>query len=623
MVRVMKRKMFQAISSVFIWGNLKAKLLLLTGILLFVGAAGTTIALVLFKLSLWQALWWSWTHLLDPGSLSDDKDALGRMVFGSLFSVLGLIIVGGAFITLAEEAARRTFEGMMKGRIPSALRNHTVLAGAGPKLKSFLDALKALADPPKDEEIVIVIPDSGLLDATREVCDKHLRIVVSHIWKQDVLDRLHLEKAKRLVILDNFGGDHGNLISTVIALSNRRNKSAKDNGLTELKLYAEVNDRTVLPAIQSSLARLTETGAKMEVNIMNMADASARLALRQHPLDCERVNSGISGQVILVILGWSPFAEALFWQAVRVAHYPSQPTRIIVVGTSAAELKPRICSLAPGLLDEEYARDIMSVEFAEALSPSMVAGFKPEHIITVAVCGTNTDFVFAEAVRLSEASFPGLRQLLLDLPDGSGYREALGCINAKKHLYAAGSHAGAFELAEKLDETAKKLHERYLKQRTEQGKRKENQDIYESLSDYAWEQLDEIRRGWNRSTADHIEVKLRALADFHKIERPVRQDNTGSLHIPEHLREKIKELISSTTGKDASPHDDVERLAQIEHDRWSAEKIAEGWSLGEPKDEQRKISPYLVAYDKLSEKVKRYDREAVVELLKSIYKLNP
>ena len=623
MVRVMTRKMFRAISSVFIWGDLKAKLLLLAGLIVFLIAAGTIAALAVFKLSLGEALWWSWTHVLDPGFLSDDKDASLQRVLGSLFSVLGLVIVGGAFITLAEEAAQRTFEGMKKGRIPSDLRNHTVLAGAGPKLKIFLAALEALAgrDQFKNEETVIAIPEMGLLDATREDCGKHSRIVVSHIWDQDALERLHLDRAKRLLILNNFGGDNGNLISTAMAIRNKRQQEAllgKD--MAELKLYAEVNDRTVLPAIQSSLAGLTGTGARMEVNIMNMADASARLALRKHPLDCRKVDSAIAGQVILIIIGWSSFAEALFWQAVRVAHYPSKPTRIIVVDTSAEVLKTHIYSIAPGLLDNAFVNDILSVEFAEALSSSMIERFTQDHIITVAVCGTNADCVFAEAVKISEAPFPGLCQVLLDLPDGSGYGEALDSIKAKIHLYAAGSHAGAFELSERLDETARRLHERYLEQRKDK-RTKRPDGTYENLSDYDWEQLDEIRRGWNRSTADHVEVKLRALADFYKIERPTRQNNSGRAHIPDALREKIEELINSTKGKGASHRDDVELLARLEHDRWSSEKIAEGWSFCELKDEQRKLSPYVVAYDKLSEEVKGYDRQAVAELLERLIKV--
>ena len=622
MVRAMKRKVFQSVSSVFIWGNLKDKLLLLTGLILFLTAVGTAVALAAFKLSFGEALWWSWTHVLDPGFLSDDKDTSVQRVLGSLFSVLGLVIVGGAFITLAEEAARRTFEGMMKGRIPSNLKNHTVLAGAGPKLKSFLTALKALQEPPKDDEILIVIPDSGLLEATREVCGRHLRIVVAHIWEQGAPDRLYLNRAKRLVILNNFGGDNGNLISTVIAIANSRKKFAKENCLKELKIYAEVNDRTVLPAIQASLAGIDKAGAKMEINIINMADASARLALRRHPLDYLPVNSHIPGQVALIILGWSSFADALFWQAVRIAHYPSKPTRIIIADKSAADLKTRLCSAAPGLLDESYAKDIMILEFAEALSPEVVKEFQDGQIITVAVCGTDADCVFAEAVKISEApSFPGLRQVLLDLPDGSGYREALEAMNKKTpHLYAVGSHAGAFELAEKLDETAIRLHERYLDQRIKQGKRvKLNGGGYESLSDYDWEELDEIRRGWNRSTADHIEVKLRALADFHGIkERPIRQNNNDQLSISDDLRKKIEELIEFTkvTKGKGNSREDLELLARLEHDRWSAEKIAEGWSYGEKKDEQRKISPYLRAYDQLTEEVKGYDRETVAELLK-------
>ncbi len=56
---------------------------------------------------------------------------------------------------------------------------------------------------------------------------------------------------------------------------------------------------------------------------------------------------------------------------------------------------------------------------------------------------------------------------------------------------------------------------------------------------------------------------------------------------------------------------DVEALARVEHDRWVAERRADGWTLGPAKDVARKVSPHLVPYDALSEQAKDYDREPV------------
>lgn len=54
----------------------------------------------------------------------------------------------------------------------------------------------------------------------------------------------------------------------------------------------------------------------------------------------------------------------------------------------------------------------------------------------------------------------------------------------------------------------------------------------------------------------------------------------------------------------------VEMLAEHEHDQWMAERIARGWTLGE-RDVAKKRSPYLVPYGELTEEIKDYDRDAV------------
>ena len=45
--------------------------------------------------------------------------------------------------------------------------------------------------------------------------------------------------------------------------------------------------------------------------------------------------------------------------------------------------------------------------------------------------------------------------------------------------------------------------------------------------------------------------------------------------------------------------ENIEALAQMEHERWSQERIKDGWSYGTVKDTNKKITPYLVPYEKL------------------------
>lgn len=59
------------------------------------------------------------------------------------------------------------------------------------------------------------------------------------------------------------------------------------------------------------------------------------------------------------------------------------------------------------------------------------------------------------------------------------------------------------------------------------------------------------------------------------------------------------------------PNSDVERLAVMEHDGWVRERLGSGWTYGEVKDVENKISPHLVPYQQLSEDVKELDRDTI------------
>jgi ppGpp synthetase/RelA/SpoT-type nucleotidyltranferase len=57
--------------------------------------------------------------------------------------------------------------------------------------------------------------------------------------------------------------------------------------------------------------------------------------------------------------------------------------------------------------------------------------------------------------------------------------------------------------------------------------------------------------------------------------------------------------------------EEIEHMAEKEHARWNIERLLGGWKWGATKDVTKKISPYLVPYDELSEDVKEWDRVAV------------
>ena len=65
----------------------------------------------------------------------------------------------------------------------------------------------------------------------------------------------------------------------------------------------------------------------------------------------------------------------------------------------------------------------------------------------------------------------------------------------------------------------------------------------------------------------------------------------------------------------------VEVLAKNVHEVWAKNRIEQGWTLGDKRDDKTKKHPCLVHYEQLPESEKEYDRNTVMSTLKLIIKL--
>jgi ryanodine receptor 2 len=70
-----------------------------------------------------------------------------------------------------------------------------------------------------------------------------------------------------------------------------------------------------------------------------------------------------------------------------------------------------------------------------------------------------------------------------------------------------------------------------------------------------------------------------------------------------------------------------EQMAKNTHEVWSAGRLAQGWSYGECRDDEKKLHPCLIPYEQLSEEEKEFDRNTAMETLKAIvamgYEIHP
>jgi len=128
------------------------------------------------------------------------------------------------------------------------------------------------------------------------------------------------------------------------------------------------------------------------------------------------------------------------------------------------------------------------------------------------------------------------------------------------------------------EELARRLHERYLATKLRRG------ETAEHLG--GWSELTEEVREQNRLVVDHIAVKLARV---------------GCRSVPRTLgRFNMAEFTDA----------EAERMAELEHERWVAERLARGWKRG-TRDDGARFHPDLVDWRDLTEEAREKDRDVV------------
>ena len=102
-----------------------------------------------------------------------------------------------------------------------------------------------------------------------------------------------------------------------------------------------------------------------------------------------------------------------------------------------------------------------------------------------------------------------------------------------------------------------------------------------------WKQLGEDLKESNLQQADAIPAKLQAIRCSFS---PVKGRK------PKRIKFRKRER-------------DV--LAEMEHERFVAERLRQGWSFGPDRDVKRKISPYLIPWEELPPDVQKYDYDTI------------
>jgi voltage-gated potassium channel Kch len=447
----------------------------------------------------------------------------------------------------------------------TALRgNHAVVAGLG---RVGAELVRQMAG----EKLLVVAIDKGEDAAVvNGALEAGASVMVGDPADAAFLRRAGVAKAKYLFAASD--DDTVNISAGLLGAGMARPPSV-------LHVYVHVEE----PQLRAELHKkhlVAESREYLHARTFSVYENSARLLLRDHPLDRAPIGANDPRTVQLVLVGFGFMGESILVRAAMAAHYANlKPLKAVVIDAGAKRAE-RIFLARYKEFGKVAAAEFLDLDPEEPETQRQIAALcqePAETLSTVVVCLEDATKSLTVALSLAGFLHPSV-PIRYRLDEDAGIGKLIP-------MTAFGSIAAACAVEhwanKDLDVMARALHEDYVRkvQETERGPGNPSTEPWDSLS----EQLRES----NRQAADHIPVKLRAVGCHVKVD----EKDPGVL---------------VTQFSDA----EVEVLARMEHRRWMAERFLAGWVLG-PKDTERRVSPYLVEWEELPPYIQEYDRNAV------------
>ena len=323
---------------------------------------------------------------------------------------------------------------------------------------------------------------------------------------------------------------------------------------------------------------------------------AVRHLFNQHPLDRKGISPESNKRVHLLIAGMGNMGRQVLLQALQIGHYANGiPIKISCIDKMPEGNKQAVISSIPEI--ELYDNisfhhmELDSMYFIRFVEKELK---KKDQYVSLLIATKEDTHGFNVALQVRHALWRIANDLKIyvHISQNRVYQSLVDEMrnDSQSHIsddiYPFGtdnflSSAEYLENAE-YDKLARALHYNYLK-----GCGKKPQDD-------PWEKLIESNRSSNRYQADHIDVKLRAMG---------MDINTIS-------RDKLSKLLSEKLQNDIL----VERLAELEHNRWLINRSLDGYVYGEQKCSQKKVHPLLTDWKNISETDKSYNIKHIEDL---------
>lgn len=363
----------------------------------------------------------------------------------------------------------------------------------------------------------------------------------------------------------------------------------------ETRLLVHLGNLDLSRQLEDYERRLAFIGDRTtSVTFFNYHDLLARQLLAQNPL-YDIANLLAQSRVHVLIIGLHPISEKLIQHVILSQRTSTLDIPLFtIIDEKAEDLGELYAQRYPGLADVAelnlITADPQKIEFSQAIRNATT-----EHPVTATILSLKEEVEnLAAALEIHAAAARGLihaGQILVHRDKTTDFFEMLSRIERfdlanMLHDFGEGDHElFVGQISGDDDRLSKRLHDAYCLEREKAGDPP-------SPSTAPWEELPESARRANRRAADHLWTKL-ANANYRMMGK--------RLGIP----------VLGDGGEALRGEEMRMTLSRLEHDRWWADRIIDGWTFAETRNNEVRHHPALVPFENLSDAVKQMDTEQV------------
>jgi hypothetical protein len=436
---------------------------------------------------------------------------------------------------------------------------HVIVTGDG----ALALALARNLDAEQRKVVLVSADDATLSEARRSDLLTFRGELADPSWLRDV----RVSRASELFACTDRGADNLDMTARARGYVPRARKRP-------LNTYARIRDEEL--ELFTSL-RASGIGGpsdeQLRMDYFAVEDIAARRLLDSYPLP-----AGGDGQVQVTISGFGQLGHAVLREIARRRRTLPGSPRVKVVIRHAAEAEVEMAEAAfPAI------RKTCSVTCDSAARPPDGGRY------LAYVCLDGDDAALSEGLALAHSLATWDGDLVICLRETGPLGKVIA---GKRGLADVRGTLNVFGIFEEVcvpdnirgdftEQIARSIHAAYVANERAKGNTED-----ENPSMVPWERLTADLRHANMDQAADISAKMATIG---------------------------AEVNPRTAGAPAFAFTDqeIEDLAEMEHQRWMRERLDQGWTYGPERDNARKVHPLLVPWDDLGEEDKDKDRNAI------------